>query len=234
MNPAQPTVFVVDDDTSFLTAIARLLKAGGYAFQGFASATEFLAHPPGDQPGCIIVDLHMPGPSGLDLQDALAAVDHPLPLIFLTGHGDIPTSVHAIKQGAEDFLTKPVKGKILFAAIERALARDARQRAQRTRRRELLDRFDALTSREREVLGHVVRGQLNKQIAGNLDVSERTIKAHRASIMAKLQVQSVAELVRLTEKAGVLEQGAGGRQALQGEAPGHAVPGRAQDALPPR
>jgi len=144
----------------------------------------------------------MPGPSGLDLQNALAKGENPLPIIFLTGQGDIPASVHAIKQGAEDFLTKPVKKEILFAAIERALARDARERAQRVRHCELRARFDTLTPREREVLAHVVSGQLNKQIAGDLDASERTIKAHRANIMAKLQVQSVAELVRMAQEAG--------------------------------
>jgi FixJ family two-component response regulator len=198
-----PIVFVVDDDPSFLTAITRLLRAGGYAVESFASATEFLEQPPVDQPGCILVDLRMPGPSGLALQAALARTGNPLPLVFLTGHGDIPTSVHAMKQGAEDFLTKPVKRDTLFAAIERALARDAQEREQRARRRALLARIDTLTPREREVLAHVVRGQLNKQIAGDLDASERTIKAHRASIMAKVQAQSVAELVRLTLEAGI-------------------------------
>src|ERR1041385_4564720 len=203
--PSLPaTVFIVDDDSSFLTAISRLLRAGGYAFKTFTSAKEFLEKPPVDQPGCIIADLHMPGPSGLDLQQALIKMEHPLPMIFLTGHGDIPTSVHAVKQGAEDFLTKPVKKEILFAAIERALAREARDRMQRSRQQELRTRFESLTPREREVLSHVVSGQLNKQIAGELEASERTINAHRANIMAKLQVQSVAELVRLAQEAGVV------------------------------
>jgi FixJ family two-component response regulator len=141
----------------------------------------------------------------LDLQEALAKAEHPLPVIFLTGHGDIPTSVHAMREGAEDFLTKPVKKEILFPAIQRALARDAQERAQRARHRELRAIFDALTPREREVLAHVLTGQLNKQIAGDLDASERTIKAHRANLMAKLQVQSVAELVRLAQEAGFLD-----------------------------
>jgi FixJ family two-component response regulator len=200
---AKPTVFVVDDDASFRTAITRLLRSGGYAFETFGSATEVLEKPPADQPGCMIVDLQMPGPSGLDLQDALAKAGNALPLIFLTGHGDIPTSVQAIKEGAEDFLTKPVRREELFAAIERGLARDALARQERVRRRALLARFDKLTPREHEVLTHVVRGQLNKQIAGDLDIAERTIKAHRASIMAKLEVQSVAELARLAQEAGV-------------------------------
>ena len=203
MSPPAPTIFVVDDDASFQKAIARLLRAGGYAFKTFTSATEFLKNPPLDQPGCIIADLHMPGPSGLDLQQALLKMGHPLPMIFLTGHGDIPTSVQAVKQGAEDFLTKPVKKETLFAVIERALAREAQDRMRRSRQQEIRARFESLTPREREVLGHVVRGQMNKQIAGELQASERTIKAHRANIMAKLQVQSVAELVRLAQEAGL-------------------------------
>jgi FixJ family two-component response regulator len=196
------TIHVVDDDASFRTAIARLVRAGGHEVRGYPSAVEFLAAPAGASPGCVLVDLHMPGPSGLDLQQALAKAEHPLPVIFLTGHGDIPTSVQAMRGGAEDFLTKPVKKDRLFAAIGRALARDAQERAQRARRRELRARFDALTPREREVLAHVVTGQLNKQIAGDLDASERTIKAHRANLMAKLEIHSVAELVRLAQEAG--------------------------------
>jgi FixJ family two-component response regulator len=152
----------------------------------------------------MIVDLKMPGLGGLELQEALGKAGNPLPLVFLTGHGDIPASVHAMRQGAEDFLTKPVKKKALFDAVERALARDARERAQRARQRELRARFDALTPREREVLTHVLSGQLNKQVAGDLGTSGRTIKAHRANIMAKLGVQSVAELARLAQEAGVV------------------------------
>lgn len=197
-----PTLFLIDDDPSFLTAISRLLRAGGYRYETFTTATEFLQKSVLDQPGCVIVDLQMPGLSGLDLQDAMAKMDNPLPLMFLTGQGDIPSSVHAIKQGAEDFLTKPVKKETLFAAIERALERDSRQRKERARQRERLARFEALTPREREVLEHVVRGRLNKQIAADLGASERTIKAHRANIMAKLQVQSVAELVRFAQQVG--------------------------------
>ena len=201
------TIHVVDDDASFRTAIARLVRAGGLEVRSYPSAVEFLAVPAGIAPGCVLVDLHMPGPSGLDLQHALAKTEHPLPVIFLTGHGDIPISVQAMREGAEDFLTKPVKKDKLFAAIERALARDAKERAQRTRRRELRARFDALTPREHEVLAHVITGQLNKQIAGDLDTSERTIKAHRANLMAKLEIHSVAELVSLAQEAGF-----GGRQ----------------------
>lgn len=202
-----PTIHVVDDDASFRTAISRLLRAGGHEARCYPSAVEFLAAPAGITPGCVLADLHMPGPSGLDLQHALAKAEHPLPVIFLTGHGDIPISVQAMREGAEDFLTKPVKKELLFAAIERALARDAQERQQRARLRELRARFDTLTPREREVLTHVLRGQLNKQVAGDLGTSERTIKAHRANLMAKLQVQSVAELAHLAHEAGISGEG---------------------------
>jgi FixJ family two-component response regulator len=201
--PSPPTIFIVDDDASFRNAISRLLRAGGYAVQTFASATEFLQSGCTDAPGCVLLDLQMPGPSGLDLQSALARSASPLPIVFLTGQGDIPTSVHAMRAGAEDFLTKPVKKDILFQAIERALARDARERQHRTRRRELRARFEALTPREREVLAHVLRGQLNKQTAADLDIDERSVKRHRTNLMGKLQVQSVAELIRFAMEAGM-------------------------------
>lgn len=199
-----PTIFVVDDDASFRSAIERLLRAGGYAVQSFASAAEFLHFARSDAPGCVLLDLRMPGPSGMDLQSAIARSENPLPIVFLTGQGDIPTSVQAIRAGAEDFLTKPARKADLFPAIERALARDARDREQRVRRRELRSRFDSLTVREFEVLTHVLSGQLNKQIALDIGASERTIKAHRAHLMAKLQVQSVAELSHLAHEAGIV------------------------------
>jgi two-component system, LuxR family, response regulator FixJ len=203
MNTARPTIHVVDDDASFRNAIERLLRAGGYAVQTFASATNFLQSARTDAPGCVLLDLQMPGPTGLDLQSALVRSENPLPIVFLTGKGNIPTSVHAMRAGADDFLTKPVKKEVLFPAIERALARDAQEREQRARRRQVGARFDALTPREREVLAHVLRGQLNKQIAADLDASERTIKAHRANLMAKLQVQSVAELSHIAFELGI-------------------------------
>ena len=202
MPSSAPIIYVVDDDASFQNAVSRLLRAGGYTVKTFASATEFLQSPPTDAPGCLLLDLQMPGLSGLDLQDALGRSETSLPIVFLTGKGDIPTSVHAMRAGAEDFLTKPVRKELLFPAIKRALARDAKERAQRARHRELRARFDALTPREREVLAHVLSGQLNKQVAGDLGTSERTIKAHRANIMAKLEVQSVAELARLAQEEG--------------------------------
>ena len=204
MSASPAVVPVVDDDVSFLTAVTRLLRAGCYEVKTFNSAARFLESlPQADSPGCAIVDLRMPGFSGLKLREALAKENNPLPLVFLTGHGDIPTSVHAMRQGAEDFLAKPVKKQALFDAVERALARDAREREQRARQRELQARVEALTPREREVLAHVLSGQLNKQVANDLGTSERTIKAHRANIMAKMGVQSVAELARLAQEAGV-------------------------------
>lgn len=201
-----PTVFVVDDDTSFRNAVERLLRAGGYAVRSFPSATEFLESSRPDAPGCVLLDLHMPGPNGLDLQHAITRSENPLPIIFLSGKGDIPATVEAMRGGADDFLTKPAKKDILFPTIERALARDVQVREERARQRELRSRFDALTPREWEVLKHVLNGQLNKQIATEIDASERTIKAHRAHLMAKLQVQSVAELSHLAHQAGIINQ----------------------------
>jgi FixJ family two-component response regulator len=200
---ALPTVFVIDDDASFREAISRLVRGGGYAVQLFSSAWDFMQARRVDGPGCVLLDLRMPGVSGLDLQSALAQSEHPLPIVFLTGQGDIPTSVKAMRAGAEDFLVKPAKKEVLFAAIERALARDKVDRERRTRQREVSARFAALTPRECQVLAHVLKGQLNKEIATDLHASERTIKVHRASLMAKLQVRSVAELVRLAREGGI-------------------------------
>ncbi len=203
MNNSPATIYLVDDDASFLTAVSRLLRAGGYAVQIFSSSAEFLQRPAGDTLGCVVLDLHMPGAGGLELQTALAEADDPMPVIFLTGHGDIPTSVRAMRQGAVDFLTKPVKKEPLFEAVGRALARNVAERERRACLRALQERYDTLTPREREVLAHVIAGQLNKQIAGDLHTCERTIKAHRAAIMNKLSLQSVAELVRFAQELGV-------------------------------
>jgi FixJ family two-component response regulator len=206
-----PTVYVVDDDGSFLAAVSRLLRASGFDVKTFPSATKFLGYLTPETQGCVIADLKMPGVSGLDLQDALIKADSPMPVIFLTGHGDIPTSVRAMRRGAEDFLTKRAPKEELLEAVRRALARDAQARDERERLRELRARFDALTAREREVLAHVISGQLNKQIAYDLGTSERTIKAHRGNIMDKLRLDSVAELVRFAEKLGISPAGTGRR-----------------------
>ena len=190
----------MDDDDSMRTALTRLLRAKGYETRGYRSAGEFLMAERPDAPGCVLLDVSMPGPSGLDLHDALTRNGDPIPVIFLTGRGDIAMSVHAMKTGAVDFLTKPVKREALMAAIESALSRDEEQRATDGRRRTLRERYETLTAREREVFARVSDGKLNKQIAAELGTSERTVKAHRAQVMSKLQVESVAELVRVADR----------------------------------
>ena len=204
MTAAPPVLHVVDDDASFRTAIGRLLRAYGYEVVLYQSGDEFLESPGNKEPGCILLDIRMAGLSGLELQDRLRKMDSILPIVFLTGHGDIPTSVRAIKAGAEDLLSKPVEKKVLIEAIERALARYRERRAEHDRLDALRSLVLALTPRETEVFGLMVRGKLNKQIAHELGTSERTIKAHRHSIMQKLQVQSVAEAVSIAERLGIL------------------------------
>ena len=206
MSDAPPIVHVVDDDASFLVALARLLRAAGYTVRTFASAAEFLAQR-GDAAGCVIADLQMPGMDGLDLQQALLREGSGLPVIFLTGEGDIPTSVRAMRQGAEDFLTKTAPKEDLLAAVDRALARDARQRAETARLRALRARIATLTPRELAVLRQVAEGRLNKQIAADLGIGERMVKLHRTAITTKLQVRSVAELTRLVQAAGLCDEG---------------------------
>jgi FixJ family two-component response regulator len=195
-----PIVHVVDDDDSLRTALMRLLRAAGYEVRGYPSAGEFLLARPGSTPGCVLLDVHMPGPSGLDVQVAFGEQTDALPIIFLTGHGDIPMSVRAMKAGAVDFLTKPVKRETLLQAIDNALARDAQNRAVRAKGNDVRSRFETLTPRERAVFTLVVAGKLNKQIAAALGTSERTVKAHRAKVMEKMCVTSLAELARLAEQ----------------------------------
>ena len=202
MTGPTPIVRIVDDDVSFLRAITRMLRASGFMVKPFATAEEFLARPEFDRPGCVLVDLQMPGLSGLDLQKALAKSGHLLPVIFLSGHGDIPTTVRVMREGAEDFLTKRAPREELVEAVKRALARDARERAERARLAELRATFAMLTGRELEVLKHVVQGRLNKQIAYDLGIHERTVKLHRTAVTAKLGVHSAAELTRLWMEAG--------------------------------
>jgi len=197
------TVFIVDDDTSFLQSVSRLLRAVGYTVQAFASASEFLARLAPGMSGCVVTDLQMPGMNGLELQAALRRSANPLPVIFLTGQGDIPATVNAMRSGAEDFLTKRAPKEELLAAVERAFQRDAQERQQREQLRSLRQRFDELSQRELEVLSHVVQGRMNKQIAADLNINERTVKLHRTNITRKLAVQSVAELTRLVDEAGL-------------------------------
>jgi len=198
-------VRIVDDDVSFLRAVARMLRASGFVVKTFASAVEFLARPELDVPGCVLVDLQMPGLSGLDLQEALAKAGHMLPVIFLSGQGDIPTTVRAMRRGAEDFLTKLAPREELIDAVKRALTRDASERAERARLESLRVRFSALTPRELEVLKHVVRGRLNKQIAYDLGIHERTVKLHRTAITTKLGLHSTAELTKSWMEVGRME-----------------------------
>jgi FixJ family two-component response regulator len=198
-----PIVYVVDDDDSLRTAVSRLLRAAGFTVRDFASGPEFLAAPRDDAPSCLLVDVRMPGPSGLDLQQSLNGEEAAPPIVFLTGHGDVAMSVHAMKAGAVDFLTKPVRREPLLKAVRDALARDEERRTSRERRRRVLARYDTLTPREREVLTHVVAGRLNKQIAADLGTSERTVKAHRAQVMTKMRVDSLADLVRAAQQLGV-------------------------------
>jgi FixJ family two-component response regulator len=201
MSLPNPKVFLVDDDDSVLRALGRLIKSAGYEVQTFVSARGFLDS--GDfqkGPACLVLDVRMPGLSGLDLQRELQAANATLPIIFITGHGDIPTTVRAMKAGAVDFLPKPLKDAVLLRAIEQALARAARDWAERRKLEALSQRLNTLTTREREVMALVVRGLLNKQIAFELGTVEKTIKVHRARVMQKMGVDSLAELVRVADK----------------------------------
>ncbi len=196
------TVYVVDDDVSHLRSISRLLRVAGFQVVIHNSALELLAELRPDVPGCVLTDLRMPEMDGIDLQEALRRTGNPLPVIFLTGHGDVPTTVQAMKGGAEDFLTKNAPKEALLAAIRRALERNALDRARTASLTEKRRLFESLSDREREVLRHVLQGQLNKQIAAELGIHERTVKLHRTHITGKLGVHSVAELARLAQEAG--------------------------------
>jgi len=200
MSATSPVIRVVDDDAAFRTAISRLLRAAGYEVRAYASAGDFLLADEDSSPGCLLLDLKMPGPDGLDLQAALSKRAKALPILFLTAHGDVAASVRAMKGGAEDFLTKPVKRETLLGGIRAALARDAELRAVREQIQQTRERFEALSPRERLVLEQVAAGRLNKQIASAIGASERTVKAHRARVMAKMGASSVADLVRAADR----------------------------------
>jgi FixJ family two-component response regulator len=197
------TCFVVDDDASVRQSLSFLLRSLRYRVETFDSADGFLSRDRYDGIGCIITDVKMPGMSGLDLQDTVGRGDNPLPIIFITGHGDLPMGVRAMKKGAVDFLAKPFDDEDLISAIAAALdkCRKARQASEDVTNAQ--NRFDKLSPREHDVLRHVISGRLNKQIAGELDIAEQTVKIHRGRIMKKLGVDSIAELVRLAEKAGI-------------------------------
>ena len=203
MSAAEPTVFLVDDDPSVLKAVSRLLRSGGFNVITYDSPRKFLQHCNGALPGCVVLDVAMPDLDGLRLQEELAAKGTSLPIIFLSGRGDIPMSVQAMKRGAVDFLTKPVQQKSLEAAVRAAIERDRAQRRVRAELNHIQERLSTLTPREYEVMEHVIAGRLNKQAAVELGIAEKTVKVHRARIMEKMNVQSVAELVHLADRAGI-------------------------------
>jgi RNA polymerase sigma factor (sigma-70 family) len=206
MSSNAPFIHVVDDDASFRAAIARVLRTCGYQVSLYESASRLLENLPPQERGCILLDVQMPGLNGSQLQEVLKKMGFALPIIFLTGHGDIPMSVRAIKAGAEDFLAKPAPKKMLVEVIERALKRYDETHELNVRLNTFRELFSSLTPREREVFALVVRGKLNKQIAHDLGTSERTIKAHRHRIMEKFKIRSLAELVAIAEKLGMLAE----------------------------
>lgn len=200
MTDEDATVYLVDDEPSVLRAMSRLLRAAGHQVSAFRSPQEFLAGHDPAAPGCVVLDLAMPGLNGLELQRALSESGCQRPIIFVTGHGDVPSSVRAMKAGAVDFLTKPVSEDELLAALHRAIERDRLSRQAHAGLQAFAERLKTLTPREREVLQHVVAGQLNKQIAAELGIVEKTIKVHRSRVMEKMGVRTVADLVRMTER----------------------------------
>jgi RNA polymerase sigma factor (sigma-70 family) len=193
----------VEDDASVRRSLARLVRCAGHQVATFSSASEFLDQDSRAGPACLVLDVTMPGLSGLDLQEKLAKQEHPIPVVFITGYGDIPTSVQAMKAGAIDFLCKPVHGPTLLSAIDQALDRDRRARERRAEIEAIRRRVQSLTERQRQVLELVVRGLLNKQIAARLGIGEKTIKVHRAQLMQKMQAESVPDLVRMAETLGI-------------------------------
>ena len=206
MTEAAPVVLIVDDDQSFRTFLGRLVTTIGLKAILYASAEEFLAARPPDSPACLVLDVQMPGLSGLDLQRELARTGHLLPIVFMTGHGDIPMTVEAMKAGAVGFLTKPLRNQDLLDAVKEGISIDREARQRRDDVAELRKRYESLTAREREVLALVVTGSLNKQIALALGTTERTVKAHRGQMVQKMQADSVADLVRMADKLGISAQ----------------------------
>jgi FixJ family two-component response regulator len=204
-----PFIYVVDDDPSFRKAVSRLLRTAGLEVEALASAQEFLEHPLADRPSCLALDVRMPGPSGMDLQAVLREARRDIPIVFMTGHGDVSTSVRAMKGGAVDFLEKPFRAAELLACVQRGLARSQQSRVERAERTAIESRLFTLTPRERDVLRLVVTGLLNKQIAGELGIAEKTVKIHRGQVMQKMKAGSVAELVPMAQKLGL----PGSRQA---------------------
>jgi len=199
---AEPVVFVIDDEASFRKAVSRLLRSAGLEVETLGSAREFLERPAVERPSCLVLDIHMPGPSGMDLQAALREAQRDIPIVFVTGHGDVSTGVRAMKGGAVDFLEKPFRGRDLLACVQRGLARSQQSRVEHAERAAVERRFATLTARERDVLRLVVIGMLNKQIAGELGIAEQTVKIHRGHVTQKMEAGSVPELFKMVGKLG--------------------------------
>jgi FixJ family two-component response regulator len=208
MKAGDPIVFVVEDDSSMREALTDLITSVGLLVEPFKSGRDFLEHKRPDAPACLVLDVRLPGLSGLDLQRELVRTEAPIPIVFISGHGDIPMSVRAIKEGAVDFLTKPFRDQDLLDAIQRALEIDRAARQERSIVAELRHRYESLTKRERDVMKLVVSGLLNKQIAGELGSSEVTVKMHRGQVMRKMKAQSLVQLVRMAEKIGITSEAA--------------------------
>ena len=202
MSPSTPIVFVVDDDISVRESLELLIQSAGWQPETFASAQEFLSCPRPPAPSCLVLDVSLPGINGLELQNRVAAERSDMPIIFITGYGDVPTSVQAMKAGAVEFLTKPFRDDVLLSAIGNALERSRAAICQEVEMRALKDRYASLTPREREVMALVVAGMLNKQIGGELDISEITVKAHRGQVMRKMKANSLADLVKISARLG--------------------------------